>query len=132
MLHKHTFVVSLLVGLLIVASCAVRASNDASQADIDNLKKEVDDLRKQVKNAAPARSSTVDRALESKGYGPDAVVKTHQGRLAIDGLLQVWYYAPQTDHRALFDDQVVNSVDDTNEGSQNNSFRIRRAELGSP
>ena len=108
--------------------CGARSS-DASKTEIDSLKKEIEDLRKQLNKTAPAKSSTVDKALESKGYGPDAGVKTHDGRLTIGGLLQVWYYAPQTDHRALFDDQVVNDVDDTNEGSQNNSFRIRRAEL---
>jgi len=129
MLHKHMFVASLMAVLLMAVSCTVRASNDASKADIDSLKKEIEDLRKQLNRTAPARSNTVDKALESKGYGPDCPVKTHQGRLTIGGLLQAWYYAPQTDHRALFDDQVVNAVDDSNEGSQNNSFRIRRAEV---
>ena len=130
MLHKHMFVASLMAVLLMAVSCAVRAGNDASKADIDDLKKQIEDLRKQLSKTAPAKSSTVDKALESKGYGPDCGVKTRDGRLTIGGLLQVWYYAPQTDHRALFTDHVVNDVDDTNEGSQNNSFRIRRAELG--
>jgi len=133
MLQKHMFVTSLMVALLVTLSGAVRASNanGASQADIDSLKKEVEDLRKQLNNSqrAPAHSSTVDKALDSKGYGPDATVHTRAGRLTIGGLLQVWYYAPQTDHRGLFDDQTINGVDDTNEAMQNNSFRIRRSEL---
>jgi len=130
MLHKRMFVVGLLAALLMVVTCAVRAS-DASTTEIDKLKRDIDDLRHKLNNLekAPPSKSSVDRALDSKGYGPDAGVKTKEGRLTVGGLLQVWYYAPQTDHRALFDDQVVNAVDDTNEGAEFNSFRIRRAEL---
>ena len=49
--------------------------------------------------------------------------------LTIGGLLQIWYYAPQTDPHALFDDHTVNDVDDSNAGSENNSFRVRRCQL---
>jgi hypothetical protein len=129
MLHKNMFVASLLAVLLMAVSCAVRAGSDASKSDIDSLRKEVEDLRKQLNSKTPARSTTVDKALESKGYGPDAGVKTREGRLTITGLLQAWYYAPETDHRALFSDHTLNGIDDTNEASQYNSFRIRRSEL---
>jgi len=133
MLHKHMFVASLMAVLLMVVSCAVRASSssDATKAEIDQLRKDIDTLRAQLNKTAPmGKTSMVDRALESKAYGPNADVTTQKGKLTITGLLQAWYYAPQTDHRALFDDQTINGVDDSNEGSQNNSFRIRRTQLG--
>jgi len=129
MLNKRNFV-GLLAAFVMVGSCALRASEN-TKTEIDQLKRDIENLRIQLNkvSAAPASRGAVDRALETKGYGPDQSVKTKDGRLTIGGLLQTWYYAPQTDQHALFDDPVINATSDTNEAAENNSFRIRRAEL---
>jgi len=71
--------------------------------------------------------STVDKMVDSK-YGPNSAVTTKSGKLTISGLLQVWYYSIQNDNQGLFN-SANNGVADTNEASDNDSFRIRRAEI---
>jgi len=117
--------------MMVIVPCAARAAaGDASSAEVDQLKKEIEDLRRRVKDisAAPARGGAVERALDSK-YGPNAPVSTKNGKLTIGGLLQVWYYSIRNDHNGSFDDTNVNGIPDTNEASDNDSFRIRRAEI---
>ncbi|MFH0939802.1 MAG: porin [Planctomycetota bacterium] len=127
MVNKRSVAGSLVV-LMLMATCAVRAGGDASTAEIDNLRKDIENLRKQLNTkAAPAKGTAIDQALNK--YGPDAAVTTKVGKLTIGGLLQVWYTSFQRDTRALFDDPIVNNVPDTNEASDNSSFRIRRAEI---
>jgi hypothetical protein len=117
--------------MMVIVPCAARAAaGDASSAEVESLKKEIEDLRRRVKDisAAPARGGAVERALDSK-YGPNAPVTTKTGKLMIGGLLQVWYYSIRNDHNGSFDDTNVNGIPDTNEASDNDSFRIRRAEI---
>jgi len=113
---------------LFVAVGAAKAV-EITTAEWEQMKRDIADLRKEKKEAPVARGSVVDRALESKGYGPDCPVKTRTGRLVIGGLMQNWYYGFQNDHRALFDDPNINSISDSNQASDNAGFRVRRMEL---
>ena len=57
---------------------------EISQAEWDEMKKDISDLRKEKKAATPAvKDGMVDKALEAKGYGPDAGVKTKDGKLTL-------------------------------------------------
>jgi phosphate-selective porin len=126
--------------LLLVVSIigsGVRAA-DLSTADWELLKKEIEDLRKDnadikktnaelATKLAPTKG-TVDQALDNK-YGPGAPVTTKTGKLNISYLLQIWYYSPQKDNNALFQDPNVNGIADTNEAINNDTFRIRRSEM---
>ena len=131
MLHKRTCIASLLAALLMVVSFGACAAENTS-AEVDALKKDVEDLRRRLAQVsgpvAPRGTAALDRALENK-YGPNATVTTHNGRLTISGLLQVWFTQYERDNNALFQDNAINGVQDTNECSDNSSFRIRRAEL---
>ena len=96
---------------------------------IDSLRKEVDELRRHAnaRESAPI-VHVVDTALDLK-YGPNSAVATHSGRLTISGLLQIWYYSIQNDNRGLFDRAGTAPLSDTNEAQDNDSFRVRRAEI---
>jgi hypothetical protein len=114
--------------MMFVVPVAVRAA-DATQAEIDKLKKDVEDLRRKLSgSSATVTRTSVDKALDSK-YGPNSTVTTRNGRLTISGLVQVWYQSVQNDNRGHFDDAAVNGVFDTNEHADNDTFRIRRTEL---
>jgi len=121
-------VVSLFAAMMLVVGCAA-ISGEYSSTEIAKLKEDVENLRKQlnqVKTATPAKGS-VERAMDK--YGPDANVTTKMGKLTMSGLLQVWYLAPQTDRRGLFDGANGGAILDSNDASDNNTFRIRRTEL---
>jgi hypothetical protein len=107
------------------------AEESVTRADIETLKKEIAELRDQnraLKDKTTPIQGSVGKAIDSK-YGPNAPVSTKAGKLNISGFVQVWYYSIQNDSRGLFDDHSVNNVTDTNEASDNDSFRIRRTEL---
>lgn len=127
------------IGMLVMmALIANVARAEVSQAEWEAIKKEIAEMRKD--NAELRQSNdeltgkflplkgTVDKALGTK-YGPSAVAATKQGKLTISGLVQAWYYSIQNDNKGLFEDDVVNDIRDTNEASDNDSFRIRRTEL---
>lgn len=119
--------VAWLLATLMLVACSVRAASEA--AEIDALKKDIEDLRRKLNSAtAPSARSSVDRALGDK-YGPNAAVTTKTGRLNISGLIQVWYTQIDNDTQGLFDDPTINAIPDTNETQDNDSFRIRRAQL---
>ncbi len=122
----------ILAALLLVSNCAVHVFAGSAQEELQELRGEVAKLREQVNaNRAAANASvqsTVDTMMDNK-YGPDAAVTTRTGKLEIGGLLQVWYYYVQNNSRGLFDDPTGTGVVDTNTASDNDSFRIRRAEL---
>ena len=113
--------------LICVSVITVRLqAADTERADIDAMKKEVEELRKRLNEKTPISSSSTSRIIENR-YGPNAPVTTKSGKLTLGGLVQVWYYAPQKDNRALFDNKSTGIVD-TNE-AVTNTFRVRRAEL---
>ena len=116
------------IGLSVLA----RGANAADvRSDIELMKKEIEDLRKNIgekslHDATPISSDTSCKVLDNCSCG-NAPVKTKSGKLTLGGLVQVWYYAPQHDSRALFDSPVTGIVD-SNE-AVSNTFRVRRAEL---
>lgn len=135
MSHMRLWGAALLMGFLAAVGTA---KAEISAADWEAMKKEVAELRKEnsairksndelVGKIGPLKGS-VDKALDTK-YGPGAAVSTKQGKLTISGLVQVWYYSIQNDHKGLFQDAAVNGITDTNEAQDNDSFRIRRTEL---
>lgn len=129
MVRIQGFVAALLAALILVVPASVRAAGDASSAEIEQLKKDVEKLRRQLSESSTAMPrSNVDKMVEGK-YGPNACVTTRAGRLTIGGLLQVWFYTVQNDHEANFNDPNGTGIFDTGEASDNDSFRIRRAEL---
>lgn len=124
------------VGAVFLLACQAKA--EVSKAEWDAMKKEMAELRKEnveirksndelVGKVGPIKGS-VDKMLDTK-YGPGAAVVTKVGKLNISGLLQVWYYSIQNDNDGLFNDQQVNDINDSNEGNDNDSFRVRRAEI---
>jgi len=121
----------LLAALLLIGTGSALAAAP-SQTEIDALKRDVEALRAKVmaqSSAAPVRSS-VEQVLENK-YGPNANVTSRTGKLQFGGLVQVWYYWIQNDENGLFTagGGAPAPIADTNTCSDNDSFRIRRAEL---
>jgi hypothetical protein len=106
----------------------VPARASEQSAEIEQLKKDIEQLRQQLSTSTAMPKSPVDKALESK-YGPNATVTTRTGKLTIGGLVQVWYYSIANDNKGMFDDPVNTGIPDTNEASDNDSFRIRRSEI---
>ena len=121
-------VAAFVAAMLFVLPVAVHAA-DATQAEIDKLKKDVEDLRRKLSGSSSTVSKTsVDKALDSK-YGPNSTVSTRNGKLTISGMVQVWYQAVQNDNRGMFDNVAGTGVFDTNEHADNDTFRIRRTEF---
>ncbi|HYG74026.1 MAG TPA: porin [Planctomycetota bacterium] len=119
-------VAALLAAMFLVLPCAVRAG-EATTAEVDALKKDVEELRRKLQTVSTSMPKTsVDKALENK-YGPNAKVTTKSGKLTLSGLVQVWYTSIENDNRGLFD--IPGTVADTNEASDNDSFRVRRSEI---
>lgn len=114
----------------------------ASTHDFSNLKKEVEELRQRLatQRTDKVTSGPIGRAdaVVANKYGPNAQVTTRDGKLTIGGLLQVWNYNIQNDNknynariRAPFPaaSPVRTRFGITNEINDNDSYRIRRAEI---
>lgn len=125
----------LMVGVSLLAAGIV-AGESVTQAQYEALKKQVEDLRERVAKSTPVVNQTapVEELVNNK-YGPDAPTTTKQGKLTMGGLVQVWYYSIQNDNRSWFDADSPSAFgpDGSNVGSNevadNDSFRIRRAEI---
>jgi len=131
MVRIQGILAALLAALIFVVPVGTLAAAEQSSAEIEQLKKDIEQLRRQLSGSSAAMPrSSVDQALSGK-YGPGSAVTTKTGKLCIGGLLQVWYYHIQKDNRGLWDSNTLNGngVFDTNTASDNDSFRIRRAEL---
>jgi len=129
MVRIQGILAALLAALIFVVPSSALVAADASEAEIAQLKKDIESLRKSLAGSSAAMpKSSVDKMVEGK-YGPNATVTTRNGKLTIGGLLQVWYYSVQNDTKGMFDDPAGTGAFDTNEASDNDSFRIRRAEL---
>jgi len=112
----------------LVLSSAVRAEEDV-KAELAKLRDEVKQLKADKSASRPIEGRAT--AVTDQKYGPDAAVKTKAGRLTLSGLVQVWYYGIQNDKLGVFGDLTpgANRGGDTNEGKDNDGFRVRRAEL---
>lgn len=130
--------------VIFVALFAVAGTARAGSG-VDDLKKEVEKLRKEIakkQDGGAAIGGKVDEFVAGK-YGPNTCVTTKNGKLAIGGLVQVWYQSVQNDNRGVFVPADANQLDpsdlyaggpgfyapETNETHDNDTFRIRRAEL---
>jgi hypothetical protein len=114
----------------------VSYGNIAGETDsVRDLRREVDELRRSIAargQQGDVSAKAIDAALARRG--PLAPVSTQQGRLQIGGLLQVWGYSIQNDDRGVLDvRQVVIDASirsgPSNALADNDSFRVRRAEL---
>lgn len=121
--------------VLVFAPVLVTAS-ETLRPDFASLKKEVAELRQRLKQTNKVTEEvpidSVDTALANK-YGPNAAVTSRQGKLRIGGLVQVWFYSIQNDRVGWTDaDQLAGGPGSrfgSVEVSDNDSFRIRRAQL---
>lgn len=117
----------ILLGLLLSSGCLRGANIEVPQAEWEKMKAEIEALRKKDAAASAIEKSPLDKTLAK--YGPTAAVTTKTGKLTLSGLVQIWYYTIQNDHRALFNDGTVNDITDINSTSDNDSFRVRRTQL---
>ncbi|MFH0938308.1 MAG: porin [Planctomycetota bacterium] len=120
------FFVSLIVALFTVVIC----SNARAGTTVEDLRKEVADLRKRINEkdtAAPIRK--VESVIENKYDSPCPVI-TKNGKLEIGGLLQIWNYHIENDNQDVFSDTgAFAGTGGTGEAIDNNSYRVRRAEI---
>jgi hypothetical protein len=124
--------------LSLFVSQSLFARDENLRAEFEKLRKEVQELRAEKATRVPlsAGVSLIDKNMDNR-YGPDATTSTRHGHLKIGGLLQIWYYSIQNDNKAWFDvDRWAAAVNEpppnpagSNEVVDNDSFRIRRAEL---
>ncbi|MCW8131602.1 MAG: hypothetical protein KIS92_14745 [Planctomycetota bacterium] len=104
---------------------------EVTDAEYNALKKEVEELRKRVSMTTPVgQRSPLEDSLDRK-YGPNAGAVSRQGKLTIGGLVQVWYYSIQNDNHGWVDDDKYTQPNQigSNEVADNDSFRVRRAEI---
>ncbi len=109
--------------------CADETPEQAKEKEA--IKAEIELLIQDLEKARDAKKtvSKVDKALDKKAEKkPDLSAKTHDGKLEIGGLVQVWYMQFQRDSRGLFDDPNA-GVFDTNDANDNSTFEVRRAQL---
>ena len=108
----------------------LRSEVSALRRELDEFKKERAFYKTQHGQISSGTAEKVEKLVENK-YGPNATVTTKQGRLTISGLLQVWFYSIQNDNQGLFGDLTpgLPAGGDSNETRDNDSFRVRRAEL---
>ncbi len=106
------------------------ATSRAATHKLRSLRQEIGDPRNQlnenrnsVKEATPIGRAD---ALVANKYGPNAKVTTQQGKLYIGGLVQVWMYSIEIDREDYPGPSIRSS---SNEVFDNDSFRVRRAEL---
>ena len=129
---KRVVSLALLLSLAFaVVQTPARSADSATPPDWDTIRKQIEQLTKDnqdLKDRLKPIDSKVENIVDSK-YGPNANVTTKDGKLTITGIVQVWYYAMEHDHNALFQDASINDIRDTNEATDNDSFRIRRTEL---
>ncbi|MCZ7647668.1 MAG: OprO/OprP family phosphate-selective porin [Planctomycetota bacterium] len=99
------------------------------------FKSENEHLKKELEGYQPIRGAAyveVEEKVENKYGGGDYEVRTQKGKLKIGGLLQVWFYSIQNDNMGWVDaDEVPTPVAgfSSNEVQDNDSFRVRRAQL---
>ena len=104
-------------------------------SDVNDLKNQVEQLRKEISKNEDGKSfgSGVTDGLRDR-YGPNAPVTTKNGKLQIGGLVQVWYQSIQNDNSGIVRPAAANGLagtngEESNETSDNDTFRIRRTEL---
>ncbi|MBI3830562.1 MAG: hypothetical protein HY291_13660 [Planctomycetes bacterium] len=121
------------------ASWRARTADSDLRKELDEVKKQLDGLRgvkeeleavKKEKAAAKAPIAAAAAKAENR-YGPNAAITAKQGKVSIGGLVQVWYYSIQNDNVGFYGNVTPTAPGggDSNEGRDNDSFSIRRAEI---
>jgi len=104
-----------------------------SPEEFEKLRSENSALRDQMKSGGSiVKSAAVDAALNQKYDKCLQPVTTKHGKLTMGGLLSVWYYSIQNDTKTWVnadDASGRGSGYGSNEVSDNDSFRVRYAEL---
>ena len=130
MVFVRLFVIALLCGgTVVVASDATESMRSA----IDELKK---------KMATESTQAVVESTLMRDGAlcpeNENVPAKSSFGKVTVGGLTQIWYESVQNDHSGVFHGAPTFSngaanppqfLTESNAGNQNDTFRIRRAEL---
>ncbi|MCZ7648997.1 MAG: OprO/OprP family phosphate-selective porin [Planctomycetota bacterium] len=118
--------------LFVVAMVSLTSAYaEVSDKDFSDVKKEIEGLRARLaqKNVTPSTAGPIGRAnaLIDNKYGPNATVTTKDGKLTMSGLIQVWWTNIQNDTKDFTD--LPPGSGNSNEFFDNDSYRVRRAEL---
>jgi hypothetical protein len=116
----------LLLSLLLCVS-AVQASQ------VQDLRAEFEKLRGEINHNTDSQKpviGSVESSIDSR-YGPAAAVSTKDGTLRVGGLLQVWFYVMQQDHKGIVQPAPGNNlaISEPNGLNDRSTFRIRRSEI---
>ena len=113
----------------LVFSCGI-----AHGSSVEDLRQEVERLKKEVAvRSSPALPLPLPLPTIEQKY-PDAceaaTAVRSKTRLSVGGLLQVWYQSVQNDsHGIVYHSAVSDFSGESNTANDNDTFRIRRAEL---
>ncbi|HLX63169.1 MAG TPA: porin [Planctomycetota bacterium] len=119
--------------ILFLAATVLRAEESnapVTRQEIELLKRQLAEVRDE-NFALRAKIEPLSDALSNgvaEKYGPGSVATGSTCKLTIGGLMQVWYYGIQNDSRGLFSNHAL-KITDVNAASDNDSFRVRRAQL---
>ncbi len=109
------------------------AAFHAHAAQVHDLKLEVEKLRKEIAARELPKDTPIGKtdAATARHYGPAARASTKAGKLHVGGLVQTWYQSVQNDRVGIVKPADGNVLEfaETNETFDNDTFRIRRAEL---
>lgn len=112
------------------------SSSEVTRAQYEQVIRDNDRLKEKVQQYVPISDvGAVDAASQQveNRYGPNAGVTTREGKLTMGGLVQVWYYSIQNDHYGYADPNPniagPPAAYASNEVADNDSFRVRRAQL---
>ena len=128
MRNNFTWALLCLAAILFSGYC----HSEEPQPTIDDLRREVNALRQQIEKRS---SDDLHRRIGYMDPFPEGgihTVEAKNGKLRIGGLIQVWAHAIENDTLGLLDaDQAVPGTGTAarNEEADNDSFRIRRAEV---
>jgi phosphate-selective porin len=115
----------------VILSSGISAAESPS-SDLESLRQELTELRKTKVQLTSRTSISTDasvlRAIE-RSCDPIAPPSDPHSKLNISSIIQVWFYAAQKDNKALFQNNLINRIDDTNEAVDNSGFRIRRTDI---
>lgn len=128
---KPTIRAVFLIAIMALSGTSSAESVDNAPPDWESRRRQIEALRlenQELKDRLRPIESRIESVMDNK-YGADSNVNSKTGHLTISGLVQIWYYNIQKDPSGLFNSPVVNGIQDSNQGTDTDSFRIRRTEL---
>ena len=120
----------------IALCCLANATVFAADSSLANMRAEIEQLRKELAEKKDLVKD-VETKIDSR-FGPNspAFLKSDDPaiKLVISGLVQIWYQSIQNDNRGITKSATTFNPDaiigaESNEGNDNDTFRIRRTEL---